>query len=261
MDILSEIVTHKRIEVQRRKQAVRVETLKAAAQARPPPPAFSRSIALQAMGLIAEVKRRSPSVGQIREPFDPREVAMAYEYGGVQAISVLMDEKYFGGGEAAFQAVRAAVHVPLLYKEFVVDPWQVWHAASLGASAILLIAAILDRGEMKQLVDSCAAARLEPVVEVHNDVDLAKAASFSPRCIGINNRDLSTFTVSLQTSLRLAPKVPRNCTLISESGITSPDDVAMLKLAGVNAILVGEHLLRQKDVVIGIQNLMKSFWQ
>ncbi|MFH0952746.1 MAG: indole-3-glycerol phosphate synthase TrpC [Verrucomicrobiota bacterium] len=262
MDFLGEIVRHKRVEVQRLKQSVPLAQLREAALARQPAPSFSGALRARTVpvALIAEVKRRSPSVGQICDPFEPHRIAASYQFAGAQAVSVLMDEKFFGGGEAVFKEVRQAVTLPLLYKEFVVDPWQVWHASSLGASAVLLIATILDREELAQLLKCCQEARVEPMLEVHNDVELRKASSLDVPCIGINNRDLTTFAVSLQTTLELAPKVPRTCTLVSESGINSAEDVAQLKAVGVHAVLVGEYLLKQKDIVQGIQNLMKAVW-
>ena len=256
MNILEEIVANKRIEVEAFVKARPIHTLQAAAELRDRSPDFITSLRSAPIGLIAEVKRRSPSAGPIRDPFDPRAIAVVYSQSGAQAISVLMDQKYFGGGEADFRAVRAMVDVPLLYKEFVVDEWQIWHAASLGASAVLLIAAVLDDARLAEFAALCREARVEPLVEVHDEQEMDRVAAMPVRCIGVNNRDLKTFRISLETTLRLKPRAPKECTLISESGIRSAEDVARLKKAGVHAVLVGEHLLRQSDLSKAVTDLM-----
>ena len=259
MSILDEIVANKRVEMDASKKAVSLDALRAAAMSRPVPPDFVGALRSAPVGLIAEVKRRSPSAGVIREPFDPAAIARAYEAAGAQAISVLIDQKFFGGGEKDFLSVRAAVRLPLLYKEFVVDAWQIWHAASLGASAVLLIAAVLDRAELERFLALCREARVEALVEVHDEADLEKLGGLPVRCVGINNRDLRTFKVSLDTTERLARRAPAGCTLVSESGIHSSADVAHLKTAGAHAVLVGERLLRQQDVGRAVRELMGRF--
>jgi indole-3-glycerol phosphate synthase len=242
MNILEEIVANKRVEVEAFRKARPMSILQAAAGLRDRAPDFIEPLRSAPIGLIAEVKRRSPSAGAIREPFDAQAVAVAYDKAGAQAISVLMDQKYFGGGEVDFRAVHAMVDVPLLYKEFVVDEWQIWHAASLGASAVLLIAAVLDDALLKDLAALCRKARIEPLVEVHDENEMNRVAAMPVRCIGVNNRDLKTFKISLETTLRLKPLAPKECTLISESGI--------------HAVLVGEHLLRQSDLGKAVNDLM-----
>ncbi len=256
MSILDDILRDKRAELARRRTEQSLESLRGRAERQPPPPDFLAALRSAPVGLIAEVKRRSPSAGAIREPFDPAAVARAYAAGRAQALSVLMDEKYFGGGEADFRAVRAAVALPLLYKEFIVDPWQVWHAAALGASAALLIAAALDDDALRARLADCRAARLTALVETHTAAELDRAAAAGADCIGINNRDLRTFRTDLDVTLRLAARAPRGALLISESGIRGPDDVARLRDAGVGAVLVGEHLLRQPDHAAAARALM-----
>lgn len=260
-NILEQIVRDKRIEVEGRKSATPLAALREVALGREAPPEFERSLRDVPMGLIAEVKRRSPSAGAIRDPFDPPAIAEAYSDAGAQAISVLMDGKYFGGGEDDFRAVRSAVALPLLYKEFVVDAWQIWHASALGASAVLLIAAVLDHRAMGELLDCCAEARLEALVETHDEQDMAKIAGLPIRCVGVNNRDLRTFTVALETTLRLRDMAPAGALLVSESGIRSADDVLRLHEGGVDAILVGEHLLRQADPGAAARDLMARVWE
>jgi indole-3-glycerol phosphate synthase len=256
MNILEEIVANKRDEVAAFKKARPMPVLESAAKLRDEPPDFMEPLRSAPIGLIAEVKRRSPSAGAIREPFDPQAIAVAYDKAGAHAISVLMDQKYFGGGEADFHAVRAMVDLPLLYKEFVVDEWQIWHAASMGASAALLIAAVLDDAQLRDFAALCREARLEPLVEVHDEEEMKRVSAMPVRCIGVNNRDLKTFTISLETTLRLKQLAPKECTLISESGIRSSADVVRLKEAGVHAVLVGEHLLRQSDLSKAVTDLM-----
>ncbi len=256
MDILHEIVAHKREELASRKAAVPFDALREQAARRTAPPNFIAALRAVPIGLIAEAKRKSPSAGIIRDPFEPVAIAHAYAQAGAQAMSVLMDEKYFGGGEAHFKDVRAAVELPLLYKEFVVDPWQVWHAAALGASAVLLIVAALDRDALGALQTVCRDAGLTALVEVHQAIEMTAAVDAGAGVIGVNNRDLKTFQVSLETSLRLREAAPADCTLISESGIRTPDDVLRLKQAGFHGILVGQQLLEQPDLDRAVAVLM-----
>jgi len=247
MNKLQEIVANKRTEVAAWKAARPLAGLKEAAAARGPAPDFAAALTSRPVGLIAEVKRRSPSVGLIRDPFDPPAIARAYRDGGAQALSVLMDEVYFGGGEGDFRAVREAVALPLLYKEFVVDAWQVWHAASLGASAVLLIVAALDEAVLAGLMDEARAAGLAVLMEVHDADEAACAVRLGAGIIGINNRNLKTFVTALQTTLDLLPRVPADRLLVTESGILGPADVARMRAVGVHAFLVGEAFMRAPD--------------
>lgn len=260
MSILDEILSHKKREVTERRRATPIEALQEETRAREAPPSFEAALRSAPIGLIAEVKRRSPSAGCLRDPFDPAEIASAYEQGGAQAVSVLMDEKYFGGGESDFRLVRSAVALPLLYKEFVVDEWQIWHAASLGASAVLLIAAALERAQLQHLLECCDAARIEALVETHDREDMLKLAGLPVRCVGINNRNLRTFSVALETTLALRELAPEKVTLVSESGIRTADDVARLRDAGIHAILVGEQFLRAADPRHAVRELMARVW-
>jgi len=257
-NLLEQIVADKRVEVAAKRRARPLEQLRESAGKRPPPLPFVPSLCAVPIGLIAEVKRRSPSAGVIRDPFDPMAIACAYQRSGVQAISVLMDEKYFGGGEAQFQAVREAVDLPLLYKEFVVDEWQVWHAAALGASAILLIAAVLSVDELRALMRACQEARLEVLLEVHDEAEMRVAVGVGELCIGINNRDLKNFKTSLDTTFQLKPLAPSGCSVVSESGIKTAADVQRLRTAGVRAVLVGEGLLRSRDLETAVRSLMSG---
>ena len=256
MSILDEIVAHKRVEVARRQDELALAKLQVMAWASPLPTSFSAALRAAPIALIAEIKRRSPSAGLIRDPFDPAAIARAYEAAGAQAISSLMDAQYFGGGEAQFRAVRAAVRLPLLYKEFVVDEWQIWHARMVGASAVLLIVAMLSDGELGHLLETCRVAGVEALVEVHDADEMRRAVASGVRLLGINNRDLRTFVTTLETTFQLKNLAPAGSLLVSESGIHSADDIRRLRAAGIQAVLVGEHLLRQPDLQEAVHRLM-----
>jgi indole-3-glycerol phosphate synthase len=260
MSILDEIVGNKRLEIAVLRKTVAIDELKSQAAAGDAPPSFSGALRSVPMGLIAEVKRRSPSAGCIREPFHPAEIATSYEQAGAQAVSVLMDERYFGGGAEDFRAVRDAVALPMLYKEFVVDPWQIWHARAIGASAVLLIAGVLDVKELLDFRTSAESAGVECLVEVHDESQMKMASDARAALIGVNNRNLKDFTVSLETSERLLDHAPDGCTLVSESGIRSAADVLRVQRAGYHAVLVGEHLLRENDLGAAVRGLMGSVW-
>lgn len=260
MNILDQIMVDKRAEIDRRSVDEPVESFKGTSLFEGERPGFVESLRSVPMGLIAEVKRRSPSAGAIREPLDPALLAQQYESAGANAVSVLLDEKYFGGGEGDFSAVRSATSLPMLYKEFVVDPWQIWRARYLGASVVLLIAAALPDEELRRFMDVANEAEVETLVEVHSAEEMERAISLGAPCIGINNRNLKTFEVNIDTSIRLKEMAPSNCTLISESGIRSADDVMRLQRGGVHGILVGEHLLRQSDIEAAVSDLMGDAW-
>lgn len=269
MNILDEIIANKRLEIE---QPGYFRTLEAVVEALPhvgtacaecdgmparqAAPDFIAALNSAPIGLIAEVKRKSPSAGAIREPFDPAAIACAYEAAGAQAISCLMDSKYFGGGEAQWALVREAVNLPMLYKEFVVDPRQIFHAEALGASAVLLIAAVLNDAELGSFIQLTEASGMTPLVEVHTEEEMKRAVSIGASCIGINNRNLKTFETRLETTLELRGMAPDGCTLISESGIRTAEDIGMLKAAGIAAVLVGESLLRQADLQAALQALI-----
>ncbi len=243
-------MAHKRREIEARKPLQKLE------QEGTSPPDFIAALQAAPIALIAEVKRQSPSAGVIREPFDPAKIARAYEAAGAQAISCLMDEKYFGGGEELWKAVRAAVAVPMLYKEFVIDSWQILHAKALGASAVLLIIAALGPVELKKFIRQIQALGMTPLVEVHTAEEMQQAIDAEALCIGINNRDLKTFETNIETTLALRELAPADCTLISESGIRTSADVKKLYEAGISAVLVGESLLRQPDLEAAVRSLM-----
>lgn len=247
MNILEQICADKRVEIEERKKVQPLEVLQKQLPALGKRPDFVQALRATPMGLIAEVKRKSPSAGLIREPFSPSGIAAGYEANGASAVSCLMDHKYFGGGDADFSEVRNAIEIPMLYKEFVVDSWQIAHAKTMGASAVLLIVGALADHEIARFIKEIRDLELQPLVEVHDKEEMLRAIDAGSDCIGINNRNLKTFVTTLDTTFELAEMAPTGCTLVSESGIRTPDDVIELKQAGAHAILVGESLLREED--------------
>lgn len=251
-DVLRDILAHKREEVAVRKRSRSLDELDAQARTREPPRGFAEAlrttIADGRTALIAEVKRASPSKGVIRPDWHPVQHARAYVSGGATCLSVLTDERFFGGSDDTLVQVRAGVTLPVLRKDFTVDPWQVAEAAALGADAILLIVAALDDAQLAELHDATLDAGLDALVEVHDESEMDRAARLSPRLIGINNRDLRSFMVDLAVTERLASCAPDQALLVSESGIASPADLTRIARSGVGAALVGESLMRMDDI-------------
>jgi indole-3-glycerol phosphate synthase len=246
-DRLAEIVAAKRAEVGA--LGSRLGELRAVAAEAPPARGFAASLARAGeVRLLAEVKRRSPSAGAIRPGADPVEIALAYEAGGAAALSVLTDEAFFGGSLQALRSVRAGVGIPVLRKDFVIDAVQVHEARAAGADAILLIVRILDDTLLEELHGLAVRLGMDVLVEVHDGPELERALAAGSRLIGVNNRDLRTFRTDLGVTRRLAAAVPAGVTLVAESGIRTAEDVRDLGAAGVDAVLVGESLMRQADV-------------
>ena len=208
-------------------------------------PSFAAAVASPGLSLIAEVKRASPSKGPIRPELDVGELVAAYEAAGARAVSVLTEEDFFQGSLEDLRAAREATSLPLLRKDFVVDAYQIHEARVYGASAVLLIVALLDDRQLEELAAVALELGLEVLVEVHDAAEMSRALAVEGAIVGINNRDLSTFAVSLDTTARLAGLVPRGRLLVSESGIETRDDVDRLAGLGVDAVLVGEALLRE----------------
>jgi indole-3-glycerol phosphate synthase len=245
-DILTRIVRTKEEEVRTLER--RAEELWSAARDAPPPRDAVAALRRPGeVGLIAEVKRRSPGAGPIRPGLDPAALARSYRDAGASAISVLTDGPWFGGSLADLEAVRAAVELPVLRKDFTLVPTQVAEARASGADLVLLIVRILDPARLRELLDAARELDLTALVEVHDRGELDRAVEAGARVIGVNNRDLTRFTTDLSTTVELVPRVPSDAVLVSESGIRSPDDVVELGRAGVDAVLVGEAIVSADD--------------
>ena len=214
--------------------------------------------ALVAPAIIAEVKKASPSKGVLSAHFDPPAIARAYQQGGAAALSVLTDASYFQGSLADLQAARAAVNIPVLRKDFTISTTQILEAAANGADAILLIAAILTERELRDFREAAARYKLSALVEVHDRPELDRAISSGATLIGVNNRNLRTFEVTLDTSLALARHMPPGALLVSESGIATAADIATLRAAGYSAFLVGEHLMKSPDPSQALRALVSA---
>ncbi|MGO9897219.1 MAG: indole-3-glycerol phosphate synthase TrpC [Bryobacteraceae bacterium] len=254
-DILARIVAQKRAELAA--GVLPVEEWERRAQARIRTRRDFRAALIQyAPAIIAEVKKASPSKGLLAADFAPARIAAAYESGGAAAISVLTDEFFFQGSLADLESARAAVRVPVLRKDFTIAPEHVLQAAAHGADAILLIAAILTEREIRDFREAAARYRMAALVEVHNRRELEVAAAAGGDIVGVNNRDLSTFEVTLETSLRLAEFMPAGAVLVSESGIHDASDIARLRAAGYHAFLVGEHLMKSSDPAAALAKLV-----
>jgi indole-3-glycerol phosphate synthase len=258
-DRLLPILAAKRAHVAARRAVAPAASLDVA---RPGPPrgfarALQETIAAGRPALIAEIKRSSPSAGLIRADFDPARLAAAYEAGGAVCLSVLTDEPYFDGRDAYLgQARHAAPSLPALRKDFIVDPYQIRESRALGADAILLIVAALDDAQLADFESQARSLGMDVMVEVHDEAELDRALALATPLIGVNNRDLKTMTVDLATSERLAARVPPERTVIAESGMTGPADIARLRAAGIHAFLVGEALMRRADVERATRDLL-----
>jgi indole-3-glycerol phosphate synthase len=262
MSILDQIFAHKRIEVAAAKKEKPDMALEAAIKGLPSPPGFAAALKGSSKStprLIAEVKYRSPSKGVLCPDFDPLDLAATYAREGAAAISVLTDQKYFGGSLDYLQDIAAlGLGVPLLRKDFIFDRYQLLEARLAGASAVLLILAMLEREQMRDLLACAQELGLEALVETHTGAEVALALEAGARVIGVNNRDLHTFNVSLETSLQLRPLIPSYVVMVAESGISSPEDVRRLADAGVDAMLIGEGLVTASDVALKVREFTQS---
>ena len=255
--ILDDIVEAKRREVAGRKKTIPLSALEAAIEEAPPTRDFRRAIGGGECAIIAEVKRRSPSRGVIREDFDPVRIAGEYERHGAAAVSVLTDETFFGGSDADLIAVKSAITLPVLRKEFIIDSWQIRETRAIGADALLLIAAILGENQLLEYRELAASLGLASLVEVHDRRELEMALGAGAEIIGINNRDLQTFTTDIGTSLALAPLVPPDRIIVSESGIHSRAQIDILLQAGVRTFLIGEALVAAPDRGAKMRELLR----
>ena len=257
--ILNEIAAYKRDWVARCKRSVPEPLVAEQASAYQPRDfagALNRRVANKQNAVIAEVKKASPSKGIIRENFDPPAIAKSYEAGGAACLSVLTDVKYFQGADDYVRSIRRHVELPILRKDFMLDPYQVLEARAMGADAILVILAMLDDGLAEELTACAHEQGLSVLPEVHNDEELERALRLETQLIGINNRNLHTFETTLDTTLSLLGEIDEGHTVITESGIFTRDDIALMNEAGVYGFLIGESLMRQPDPGMALKNLI-----
>ncbi|MCO6416769.1 indole-3-glycerol phosphate synthase TrpC [Siccirubricoccus sp. KC 17139] len=261
-DTLARILADKYEEVRQRAEVQPQSELERAARDVPPPRGFIRAlcsaVADGRVGLIAEIKRASPSGGLIRDPFDPPALAEAYAEGGATCLSVLTDAPYFQGRPEDLKAARAACELPVLRKDFMVHPWQIYESRAMGADCVLLIMAALADTQAKELEDLAHSLDMAVLVEVHDERELERALGLNSRLIGINNRNLKTLKTDIATTEKLAPLVPADRIPVAESGIRTPEDVRRMAVAGARCILVGEHLMRQQDVTAAASALVHA---
>jgi indole-3-glycerol phosphate synthase len=260
-DVLARICADVQADVATRKATRGIDALRNEIATRNDPPrgfayALKSASASGRYGLIAEIKKASPSGGMLREDFDPAALAKAYEAGGAACLSVLTERAHFMGDPAHLKAARAAVSLPVLRKDFMLDPWQVYESRAMGADCILLIMAALSDAQAREMEQIALSMDMDVLVEVHDREELERALMLETSLIGINNRNLKTLVTDLATTEELAPLVPPDRFLIAESGIRNTDDLRRLAAVGPNCYLVGESLVRQKDVTAAVRTLL-----
>ncbi|MCY4404340.1 MAG: indole-3-glycerol phosphate synthase TrpC [Candidatus Poribacteria bacterium] len=255
--ILDKIISHKLKELQLEQEQVPLSDLKSKLDSLPSTMDFKGAIALpNCINLIAEVKKKSPSKGIIREDFDPINIAEIYSKNGAAAISVLTDSRFFDGKLDYLSSIREVVNIPMLRKDFTIDPYHIYQARVAGADAILLIVAALTQSQLQEFMKIADSLSLESLIEVHTKSELEIALDSGADIIGINNRDLKTFDTDIATTFKLLDYIPSDKVVVSESGIYTRADVDSLKEAGVNAILVGESLMRSQNIGEKVQELI-----
>ncbi len=255
-NILQEIAAYKREVVARDKRRRSLLGMRHAAEDSPEPADFAGALRGEGIALIAEIKKASPSKGIIRPDFDPERIAATYAENGARALSVLTDEAYFQGSDAHLQAAHRICGLPALRKDFTIDPYQIYQARVLGADAILLIAALMDGSQLEDFLGLAGELGLAALVEVHDREEGERAAQARAQLIGINNRDLKIFETTLETTFELLPLLPAEAIKVSESGINTRADVERLQEAGVDAMLVGEALMREADIGAKVRELL-----
>jgi indole-3-glycerol phosphate synthase len=255
MGYLQDIVADVRRRLEERKRELPLELVRRLPHPEPRA-SFAKALGRPGLGLIAEIKRVSPSKGVLRPDLVAADIATRYQRAGATAVSVLTEADHFGGSLEDLAVAVAATSVPILQKDFMVDEYQLWEARVRGASAVLLIVALLEQADLLRLSAAAADLGLDVLVEVHDEAELSRALALNDAVIGINNRDLRSFAVSLDTTFRLISLVPTDRVVVSESGLRGRDDYLRLQAAGVDGVLVGEHLLVQEDVEVAVRALL-----
>lgn len=245
--VLDRILEARRAEVQHRKSVLPETALKYGAKAAQPLRNFSAALTKNALNVLAELKPASPSRGVLRDPFDAVELATLLQASGAAALSVLTEGEFFGGSLKNLRDARKAIEIPVLRKDFIFDPWQVWEARANDADSFLLIVAALEDELLNELIILGREIGMEALVEVHTQDELERALGADARIIGVNNRDLRTLTVSVETSYKLIDEIPEDCIAVSESGLRTHDDLLKLRAAGFDAFLIGESLMTAPD--------------
>jgi indole-3-glycerol phosphate synthase len=257
-NILDTIVEARRASVAHRKRVLPEVALKMAIERKIPPPRdFPGALTRPGLNVISELKKSSPSLGVIRKEYSPSTLAAGLEAAGAAALSVLTEEDYFSGSLGDLKEASKATKIPILRKDFIVDPWQVWETRAAGADSFLLIAAVLDDETLRELLELGRELKMEALVEVHSGEELARVLGAGARIVGVNNRDLRDFQVHLETSLELVESIPEDCLAVSESGLHSNDDLVRLRSAGFDAFLIGEHLMTRDDPGAALGNLLR----
>jgi len=260
-DVLAKILTDKRAHVDACRERTPEDEIRVRAEAGPPTRGFARRLreaAHDGYGLIAEIKRASPSRGLIREDFAPSALARAYQSGGATCLSVLTDQPYFRGKDSYLTAARMVTDLPVLRKDFMIDPYQVYEARAIGADCILLIMAALEDDRAAELEALAVSLGMDVLIEVHDEAELDRALALSSPLIGINNRNLKTLEVDVATTEVLAPRIGEDRLVVAESGLASPDDLARMAAVGARCFLVGESLMRQDDVAAATRALLAA---
>ncbi|MFZ3215711.1 MAG: indole-3-glycerol phosphate synthase TrpC [Candidatus Acidiferrales bacterium] len=257
-NILERIVEARRAAVAHRKRVLPEAALKMAVEKKVAPPRDFAGALGRAGGIniISELKKASPSRGVIREEYAPAALAASLQEAGAAALSVLTEEEFFLGSLGDLKEASRATQIPILRKDFIVEPWQVWETRAAGADSFLLIAAILDDGELRELLELGHSLKMEALVEVHAREELERALAAGARIIGVNNRDLRDFQVRLETSLGLGEAIPRECIAVSESGLRAHEDLVRLQRAGFDAFLIGEHVMQSADPAAALRALL-----
>lgn len=258
-NILQTIVEARRKSIEHRQNVLPQAALKIAVEKKAPKPrGFAQALSKPGINVISELKKASPSLGVIREEYDPISLAGSLERAGAAALSVLTEEEFFRGSLTDLKSASRATNIPILRKDFIIDPWQVWETRAAGADAFLLIAAVLHDQTLHDLIALGRSLEIEPLVEVHSRHELGRALDAGARIVGVNNRDLRDFKVHLETSLDLITEIPEECIAVSESGLRSHDDLTRLRAAGFDAFLIGEHLMTSRDPGTALKSLLET---